>query len=423
MVEKLIAGVSALALTATIATTTPEIVEVFDGSQEAVTLEASADYGIMPLAAGAWSLDSWSYTPPTPTYGTAATPVGRTAGMTNDYWTYIPTKVWQTQKPSTTQNLTWAASSMSGKTAVMSYQFPSGVYGINGTLSLGPTRFVTMYGTQNSDVRHAPSITTAPSSVVVTVGSSSGSSVTIPASISSSGYNGYPCVVIDYSSATPFTSISVSVTYSSGSLPALSYQVNSSLSYQLTSGFSIKPDFTVVSDPPPFDFAGAFQSVLDAISNLAGALGGSDGNGGAFGKIASDLGEIKDVVADPTDMAINEGMQGNKESFADFFVPGGENSTNENGTSAAVTPEQIEQVGEVSQNAQEMIDAGGSVEDAFSWASDSSLFSWFSDQTMQDLDGTAPAGVDDLDLVSYYEDLLADLQSQAYVDGFIMTRW
>lgn len=410
MVEKLIAGLSALVLTATIATTTPEI----------QTMELDA--GIMPLAAAQWSIVSTSFSSPTMSGGGTRTyltaPYATNSGNFNQSaYTIIPLA---TSYPANSGSST---SSISAKTYSNLYfdfdwTFTQNVYSLGGSGSI-------YFYSKNSGLTTGGTTVSLTSAVsgTATVYTSAGSEV-VPASVTVS--SNIATLSFTYFSSAPIQRVVIRYTIPSLSMPSASGQRSSSSGsiYEAFWRMYFRPQFEFSTDPPPVDYESWLKLIYNAINSLAGAIaGGNNAQGQILGQIASDLGEIKDVVADPTDMAINQSMQENKEAFADTFLPGGSNNTNENGTSASVTPEQIEQVGEVSQNAQEMIDAGGSVEDAFSWASDSSLFSWFSDQTMQDLDGTAPAGVDDLDLVSYYEDLLADLQSQADADGFIMTRW
>lgn len=401
MVEKLIAGVSALALTATIATTTPEIVEVFDGSQEAVTLEASGDFGIMPLSVGGWTVDSISM--PYRVNSTSGTVTSSTYSLSGFV---TSTQMRALSLGYFTSSAKVSTVTVSAFTVVISYTFSDGeAYGVGGNVGF---RFVAPVRSTHEFVMPSAYSATA------TFADGTTQTVELRSKQSSSTYMA-PIDIVSTGSQLKKLSFTIS-------FPSYTWTANVANLYSFYWQLYMYNAMVLDTTPPPEPNWG--ELIYNAIQDLARLIVSSgSASDQILGGIAGDVGIIKDVVADPTDMAINQSMQENKEAFADTFLPGGSNNTNENGTSASVTPEQIEQVGEVSQNAQEMIDAGGSVEDAFSWASDSSLFSWFSDQTMQDLDGTAPAGVDDLDLVSYYEDLLADLQSQAYVDGFIMTRW
>lgn len=393
MLEKIISGVAALAVAATIVTTTPEIVEAFDSSVGEVTIQNDGG-GIMPLALMGYTAEAWANGG---TYGASYwTPSDNTTS-----WFNIRSSYSRLYNASMRLAMGIKAPYEAGKTYTITWSGLQGYYSSSYT-STYPSDGYTFTASKNS---------------LATVSWTSGFSL----------YADHGVVLANNLPASGSIEITLVDNAEFLGLGFTTPGVTNSLTgSQYKTGSIGGPSFTIsiVEVPQEDPYIPWLGQIVTAVNMLAGQIaGGSNAQQAILQGMASDLGEIKDVVADPTDMAINQSMQENKEAFADTFLPGGSNNTNENGTSASVTPEQIEQVGEVSQNAQEMIDAGGSVDDAFSWASDSSLFSWFSDQTMQDLDGTAPAGVDDLDLVSYYEDLLADLQSQADADGFIMTRW
>lgn len=229
-----------------------------------------------------------------------------------------------------------------------------------------------------------------------------------------------------------------SVKFSNGSSSSGTY------SYQ----FGFKPNIQTTYTLPDYDLSAGIQSLLAAINsvsvdirslnttvtngfnsviakldNLSVNIPGFSSMVTVINNMASDLAEITDVIADPTDKAINDAMQENKQTFADNFLPGGSDTGNGNGTSAAVTPDQIEKAGELSQNLQEMFGAGGNVDDAFSWLDTPGIFDWFTKETQDSLNGSGLSTILTFDDRSEWEKLYEELQAQADEDGFVHSRW
>lgn len=115
--------------------------------------------------------------------------------------------------------------------------------------------------------------------------------------------------------------------------------------------------------------------------------------------------------------SIQQGQAGNLAGYQDSFQSGGEGSTNSNGTSSAVTPSDEQKMADFSQNAQDMFGSSGNADDVFSWASDSSLFSWFSQGVADDLNGNGTRSMADDDY--FYDWLRPPDPSMISDDGFI----
>lgn len=90
-----------------------------------------------------------------------------------------------------------------------------------------------------------------------------------------------------------------------------------------------------------------------------------------------DSGKVQDVI--------EQGQAGNFAGYQEGFQSGGSGSTNGNGTSSAVTPNDEQAMADFSQGAQDIFGSSGNADDVFGWVNDSSIFSWFSREVANDL--------------------------------------
>lgn len=145
----------------------------------------------------------------------------------------------------------------------------------------------------------------------------------------------------------------------------------------------------------------AVDSILDAIKSAFGSGGSGSGSGNS---LAQNIQDIRDTVADETDKSINQGNEALKQSLLDDFTSGGSNTTNQNGTSAAVTSGQVDDLSGLSQDMQEVFKSSGSISDTFSELNSEENFDFLSPETQLQLNpgGVSSVSLDDDGYIDFY---------------------